>query len=273
MQPAGVTPSHRSRTSLVVGITVLSAVSCIVLAFIAAPALSQMFPWISFPFTGRLPLGPSTAKSSGPSAPLGVIIDTAQQEAYKIDSDAVLSLVTAAPGGFTEGVPYTGPVTGSLEVSFSFYRPTGHNITIWVEDAAPTSTVRTYIDTVTDGSSGKRNYQLAMDTQEDNETLWASFKFTPRDAVTLTWEDARNHAVKQGLPPEQVLPLISTGRSESGTPVWSVDYWYQQGKSSISLGELFDIGDPVASYVVDGETGEILSVEYGDIMTGPTPAP
>ena len=223
---------------------------------------------------GEFPLDTQKAKSSGPSLPLSEILAVAQEEARRVDKDAVFSHAVIATVGYVAGVEYSGPTTESLEVSFDFVRPTGKRISIYVEDADPRSTVRKYIDDVSRPEEyEKAVYQDKKAREQERIDLLLAYKLTPRDAVARTWQDSQDYARKNGLAVNHVLPLISTVKSKSGTPTYSLDYWYHESRSTISLSGIFDIGDPVVSYVVDGLTGEIISTEYSVIPPAPTGTP
>ena len=254
-------------TGLIMVVVAVGLITVLIIWFVIPRLLSGLL-------FGELPLDAQTAKSFGPSRPLSEILAVAQEEARRIDKDVVLSHVQVSTVGFTGGAAYSGPTTGSLQLSFDFYRPTGKRISIDVEDADPRSTVEKYVDDISTPEDYEgATYQNMRKEEQDRIALLLSYKLTPRDAVAKTWKDSQDYARKNGLATEHVLPLISPGRSESGTPIWELNYWYQEGRATISLGSIFDIGDPVVSYVVDGVTGEIISSEYGVVPPRPTVAP
>jgi hypothetical protein len=191
----------------------------------------------------------------------------------RIDPGAVLSYVSASPVGYFAGVAYSGPLTGSLELSFEFVRPDGRDLSIDFEDADPASTLTTGSIHDTPSADGKARYQDKLQTAPEKQRQLKSYKLSPRDAVTLTWGDAQEYARKNGLQASQVLPLIIIRKTEEGHVAWDVDYWYKPPKKSISLSEIFDVSGSVVYFTVDGETGEIIRREYQTIEPTRTPSP
>jgi hypothetical protein len=240
-------------------------------ALLGGTVLSGVLGGLPYPFGSGIPLSSEHAKSSGPSRPFAEVWDVARKEATRIDKDAVLSYVDASTVGKIAGVAYSGPVTGSLKVTITYVRPNGDDITVDVEDADPASTVQTAFHNISSVSDGPKRYQDIKDRSTDFEQLLRSYKLTPRDAVSKTWDDVQKYAIVKGLQPDHVLPLITTGRSKTDVPIWKVDYWYELPKSSVSLGEIFDLPPAVAYYTVDGLTGEVLKIEHQTIEPTITP--
>src|SRR5688500_1761978 len=89
----------------------------------------------------------SKPQSSGPSVPWPTMVAFAEQEAAEIDKDAILAytgLGAYPPGRYDYSYDdiYPGPLTGSLELYFSYYRPEGGSLFIHFEDAAPQDTLQ-----------------------------------------------------------------------------------------------------------------------------------
>jgi hypothetical protein len=84
----------------------------------------------------------------------------ADRAAAEIDSSAVFDYggVSASYAGWHEGVLYSGPLTGSLEFSFSYQRPNGGSFDIEFEDAAPQSTLRKFTRLAGPSESGRGNF-------------------------------------------------------------------------------------------------------------------
>ncbi|MDQ5825383.1 MAG: hypothetical protein M3441_14415 [Chloroflexota bacterium] len=275
MSPVPSTPSrHRNRLGIAAALGVLALIvaGCFLGAIVGPSLLARLFPGLAFVFTGELPLDAELAKSSGPSRPFAEIWDVAHDEALRIDPGAILVYVSASPVGYIAGVAYSGPLTGSLEMSFEFIRPDGRSISIDFEDADPASTLTIRSGHDEASPEGEARYQDGLLTAPEKQRRIESYKLSPRDAVALTWDDALEYARKHGLLPGHVLPLITSSRTKEGRSVWEVNYWYKLPTNSISLREIFDVSDGVVYFIVDGETGEILRRDYQTIDPTRTPS-
>jgi hypothetical protein len=252
-------------------VTLLILFGCVGLVIVGPQILSRLAPMFGLMYKGELPLDTSAAKTSGPSRSFQEMWDVAQKEVTRVDKDAVLNYVAAAPVGYHAGLPYSGPVTGTLLVSFDYFLPDGNNISVDVEDADPASTVTSSPRGDRPSPGGQVMYKDRQNDLPNKERMLKSLNLTPRDAVARTWADAQEYGVNNGLMPEHILPLVSVSRALSGTVQWSVDYWYKPPRNSISLSGVFDVSGGVVSYSVDDQTGEIVRTEYKTIE--PTPAP
>ena len=271
------TPSRRQNRLQVVitlGSLVLIVVGCFLAATVGPALMARLFPAFGFLYTGEIPISVETAKSSGPSRPFAELWDVAQKKVMSIDSEAILRYVRAAPVGYFAGVPYPGPDTGSLEMSFEYVRPDGRDISIQFEDADPESTLSTRSFNDEPSPDYEWRYLDSRESLPEMERRLRAYKLSPRDAVAHTWDDAQAYAKKNGLQPEHVLPLVTTTRTKEGHSAWSVDYWYKLPRESFSLSELFEMGGGgVVYFTVDGETGEIVRQEYQTIEPTHTPSP
>jgi hypothetical protein len=249
------------------------AVFCGLMALIVFVIGPKMLPFLyggGFEFAAD----DEPAKSSGPSKTMAEMFEIAQAEAKKIDTDAVLDSLNANTPGYLTGVAYTGPIIGSIEVTFEFRRPTGAYIDVTFEDADPSGTLDVNVDTYESEDADRTwIYKNAQSREGSYIAQLKQYKLSIRDAVAKTWDDAREYARKSGVSEKQVLPFISTGQAKDGNPIWNVDYRYKENRESISLGDIFDLGDEIVEYTVDGLTGEITKADYQTISPTPTTAP
>src|SRR3954447_22643569 len=176
------------RRALIVGVAVGLAL------FLLAGTLVQ-WRWPRFLFGSR-PTGP---QSSGPAAPWQSMVMRAFQEAAKIDKQAALQDVEADTPGTFHNIAYAGPVTGSLQVRFSFYRPNGDSFWIDFEDGDPARTQFVYPGEGRGSSGGQTNYRTAQSADQTYRQNVQSVKLSPRDAVERTWNLARTEADRHGL--------------------------------------------------------------------------
>ncbi len=233
----------------------------IIFAIVMVIMCARLFPIFAYFYAGTPLFDPPKEQSSGPSRPLALILDVAEKKAHSIDKDVVLSGIDFHPVGYLDGAPYTTPATESLEFTFSYLRPDGREIRISLEDSDPASTIEffaddTSADTRTGLTTMKEAYLRDRGELPGYKALLNSYKLTPRDAVAQTWADSSNYISKQIVAKEQVLPAISTGSSDTGTPVWNVDYFYYHKGSARNHNGIFEFGFSVVSYVINGETGK-----------------
>jgi hypothetical protein len=267
--PAYGSEPGKPKTKWIVGSAIVVLVfACGLVGLFTFVIGPRLFP---FMYGGGLPISSDPAKSSGPSKTMAEMLALAQQEAKKIDPDAVLSDVSASTPGYLAGLAYPGPATGGIDVTFEFRRPTKQRLSIEFEDSNPQGTLDINIDDYV--SEYDQLYTLAQEREKDLLDMLAAFKLSPRDAIAKTWDDSREYAQKNGVSVDQVLPMILIGPTKDGVPRWRVDYRYHKKRSSIALGEIFDLSGEIVDYTVDGVTGEITEADYQTVSPTPTTAP
>jgi hypothetical protein len=224
-------------------------------------------------------------KTAGPSVPWPTMVALAEENKHKIHKDAVLDDVSAEPVGSFEGITYTNPTTGSLEVTFEYDAPS--TLFAWVrfEDAGPASTLSHTRYPYEDKLNGESSFEWSKSREPELRKAVGKVKLTPRDALALTWSDATRYAPRLGNKVEQMRPSIRLNYldKEDPKPFWAVVYWPAGGKPKMEkpgdLGGIFGNLDAVTSkwmlFEIDAQTGKILTLEVGneEIIPRSTPTP
>jgi hypothetical protein len=202
------------------------------------------------------------------------ILAFAEQEADKIDKHALFGFgptISARPPGWYDNVLYAGPLTGSLELKFEYYRPKGGSFSIYFEDAAPQDTLDTFVS-----EYGQPNPDTSFD--EDFRRRLAQVKISPREALAITWNEAQTEAEKTGIQGATLEPLITFSDEILS---WHVYYGLRQPTPLSSQGGQQATSMPAPAtttselfmwFVVDAATGQITQRDYSMAAT-PTPSP
>jgi hypothetical protein len=199
-------------------------------------------------------------RSSGPSAPWPALLSAAQQEAARVDKDAVLDGITASPVQYQ---PTDWTYTNTLELTFRYIRPNGGELNVYLEDSAPTSTLRITQREHSDPESSREFYTRLKERQQERNTILASIKMTPRDAVKQTWEEAMLHAEQVQMDKSKLAPLVSLYSldlyGDAEEPVtWHISY----REPTLDIGKIFEQAISDFNYDVNAEDGTILKRGY-----------
>lgn len=267
-----------SRRLIVITVTLLLLLLCSGAWMASGSLLNQLLP------QANSSPGP---KSSGPSVPWPTMLALADQEAAKIDRDAVFSLgpsVSAEPPGTFDNIAYSGPLTGSLRLGFNYDRPNGGIFSINFEDAAPQNTLSRFTRLSEPSATGASEFNRAFG--EDYRRQLSKVGISPREAVSLTWREAQIEAQKSMLKTLRLEPVVMFSHWHVK---WTVDYKLKavtvqvpQGSPMAptptmglpNLGSLFGPNNKPTDFLmgfdVDATTGKITQRYY---VMFPRPAP
>jgi hypothetical protein len=197
-------------------------------------------------------------KSSGPSAPWPALLDAAQQEAAKVDKEALLAGVDASPVQFE---PVNWTYSDTLELTFRYTRPNGDRFTVTLEDSAPTSTIEIGQDTPYDREVEREYYRNVLAAQQERKEALASVQITPRDAVQRTWQEAMTHADEEALDRTRLAPALSLEKMSNQ----SLIYWHVYYRiPTLNVSRIFEQALLHFYYEVSAEDGTILKRGYED---------
>lgn len=222
-------------------------------------------------------------KSSGPSVAWPTMVALAQQNEPNIHKDRVLKGVYAQPPGTFHGIKYTGPVTGSLEVTFEYDAPSSLFAWVRFEDASPASTLETTRYHYEDKLNDDWSYNYSKEREPDIRAAIANVKIAPREALALTWADAVKSAPQLGMTVEDMDPAVHLRFYDPDNPVWEIIYWPTKVGEKVKEPEdaFSSLMDPDSTltwwlfFGVDAQTGRIVQFEVGDkvIIAPPTRTP
>ena len=193
----------------------------------------------------------NTAPVVAPSTSWSTQLSLAQQEAQKIDKDALLYSVHASPQARHSEWTYDEP----LQVTFTFVTPSTDEITIEFTDSSPTSTLK--VEQVIDPSQ-KYIGLVDQDRRKKYNSNLATINLNPREAGLRTWAEASAQAHGRGI---DIIPVI--GVDLAATPAeWYIQYLdVARGVINLKRESLFR---------VNAQDGEIL---VRDLATPTMPTP
>lgn len=242
-------------------IAAVAASSTILLIGCVWTVLSSGWVAQSVPWLHPVPV----PQSSGPSVPWPTMLALADQEAAKIDGSARIDYggVSAYPPGMFDGIPYAGPLTGSLEIRFGYQRPNGGSYNIYFEDAAPQSTLHKYTGSAGPSELGRANFNPEYGVAYRSEL--SKVKISPREAIAATWSEAQTEAQHANMQGFILQPIMSFSRWSGN---WNIAYWLKR-PGPVATPQISSLFNSTASvpgllmgFDVDAATGRIMSRDY-----------
>ncbi|HKP53142.1 MAG TPA: hypothetical protein VJ183_10885 [Chloroflexia bacterium] len=195
----------------------------------------------------------------GPPAPWPTLFAYAQDQAERMDKDAVLWEVSARPPFEAPG-PYS-PENTPLEVSFAFYAPDAESIGLKVLDVDPPRLLSIEHGSQYAGSP------IPNDMLRKQKECLASVRLGPREVYSLTGSEGLDFGKEKGstVSPYLSLNLYCDKRYSFGeTAGWYISYLADQSADISSL-----------RLSVDGATGKVVGRERWpeDLEKPATPIP
>ncbi len=187
-------------------------------------------------------------------APWPTQLAVAQQAALKINKEAVLWYILAAP--LVSPSKDWNDSNSAYRLFFIFDAPPKSSITVQLEDTAPSATVK-----ATQGTIPGYERLVTPDSLREKAMLLEKVKISPREAGQKTWRDASVHfASAAELPPMISLAVGLNFHHGSASSEWMVVYSRTNENPSETGGSI--------TYMVDAENGKIVSTDYN--TTTPT---
>ena len=212
------------------------------------------------------PAQPNQQVSSGPSASWPNMFQLAYRAASKTDPGVLIPInigsIVVEAADFQTGI--SGP-TSTLKIRFAFVGPNGDTVLVTMEDASPSSTLKTDVSPDKSGV-GLVEYRNAQLDNTEFRRLIASILHSPREALELTWKEAHDYARQHALSNVDALPptIRLTYRPDQGTAIWALDY-------SLADNPQHPTRRVDALFAVDAQTGSINSRVFLDDGQTPTP--
>ncbi len=183
--------------------------------------------------------------------------------------DAVLYSIEAWPYDYEYSEDYV-PAHQILRVTFVFLRPNLDYISVDMPDDQPTAALHVDVSPVDRGDPESVDWRRSIYSDSLKHT-WGlerdlqAATISPRDAISLTRQDALQRARQIGLEYRALVPYVSLMPPGEKPTSWKVVYDVQTAPDD----EYADDRLPLATYSVDIVDAGILAREYNDAVPYP----
>ncbi len=213
---------------------------------------------------GSLPAGPLV--QSPPSLGFDRLLAAAREKIGADYPDAVLYSISAEPYDYEYGEDYV-PAHEILRVTFEFIRPNLDCVSVDMPDDVPAAALHIDVSHADREDpedvrfwqaiySDTLKYSWGLERDLRNATI------SPRDAISLTRQDALQRAQQVGLKYRGLLPEVSLLPPDERPTAWEVVYEVQ----STDDDEYAYDRQPLATYILDIVDASIVSREYTDAV-------
>jgi hypothetical protein len=189
-------------------------------------------------------------------------MDVAVAKAKAQYPDALVSYVSASPYDFSISPDYA-PATDILKVRVGFDHPGAVSVAVELADDNPAETANLDIfqpkGDLAEAFS-QETYSETLKVQRESEAALAEISLTPRDAERLTRPEAMNRLTQIGRDTTPIIPEVKLVNDGVLRARWMVTYRFNPVMQSGRL----DIRKPLATFVVDAKSGEIVSRNFED---------